>query len=140
MSELDPLEVPALLLRMVPETAEHIAELYEMPADKAVTSEAARYDTFALLQEAFMEPVVLPELTRTSPDAELMGRCFEFADLLVRSSTHALTGPVYFQVLEEFFDTDLLEKAIPFMREATRKRTARMLTGHELPVPEALLR
>ncbi|MFG2224930.1 hypothetical protein [Streptomyces sp. NPDC048644] len=141
MSDLDPLEVPALLLRMVPETAEHIAELYEMPADKAVTSEAAQYDTFALLQEAFMEPVVLPELARTSPDAELMGRCFEFADLLVRSSTHALTGPVYFQVLEALLEEEMfLQRAIPFMREKTREKTAKMLIGNGNAVPDALLR
>ncbi|MFD7101400.1 hypothetical protein [Streptomyces celluloflavus] len=139
MSEIDPLEVPALLLRMVPETAEHIAELYEMPAEMAVTSEAAQYDTFALLQDAFMEPIVLPELRKASPDAELMGRCFKFVDLLVRSSTHALTGPVYFQVLEEFFEPVPLEKAIPFMSKATRERTAEMLIGHENPVPQELL-
>ncbi|WP_411144249.1 hypothetical protein [Streptomyces sp. x-80] len=139
MSDIRGEDVPALLLRMVPETAEHIAELYEMPADEAVVSEAARFDTYALLQEAFAEPVVVPELRKAAPDPELMGRCFEFVDILVHSSSAHFTGAVYFQVLEEFFDEDLLEKAIPFLRKGTRERTAEMLTGHELPVPEALL-
>lgn len=143
MSEIHGEEVrgedfPALLLHMVPETAEHIAELYEMPAEEAVLSEA-RFDTYALLQEAFMQPVVLPELAKETADAVLLRRCFELVDLLVRSPSEHFTGAVYFQVLEEFFEPDLLKKAIPFMPKATRERTARMLIGHELPVPDALL-
>ncbi|UQA92516.1 hypothetical protein [Streptomyces halobius] len=141
MSEIDPLEAPALLLRMVPETAEHIAEMYEMPAAEAVRSEAAEYDTFALLDEAFTRPVVQPELRRASPDFELMSRCFEFVDLMVRSSTRALTGPVHFQVLEALLEEEMfLERTIPFMQERTRKETAQMLIGYGNPVPEELLR
>ncbi|WP_055544285.1 hypothetical protein [Streptomyces kanamyceticus] len=138
MSEIRGEDFPALLLGMVPETAEHIAALYEMPAEQAVVSEA-RFDTYALLQEAFMEPVVLPELGKNVPDAELLGRCFDLVDLLVQSSSQHFTDAVYFQVLEEFFDRDRLEKAIPFMQKRTRERTADMLSGHELPVPEGLL-
>ncbi|MFB7632859.1 hypothetical protein ACFC0M_18215 [Streptomyces sp. NPDC056149] len=133
-------DVPALLLRMVPETPEHIAGLYEMPAGEAVVSEAARFDTYVLLQEAFAEPIVVPELRKATPDPELMYRCFQFVDILVHSSSAHFTGAVYFQVLEEFFDEDLLEKAISFLQEGTRERTAEMLTGHELPVSEGLLR
>ncbi|MGV9879241.1 hypothetical protein [Streptomyces sp. NPDC003006] len=141
VSDLDPLEVPALLLRMVPETATYIAELYEMPAAEAVRSEAAEYDTYALLDEAFTRPVIQPELRKESPDAELLDRCFAFVDLLVRSSTHALTGPVYFQVLEALLEEEpFVEKAAPFMRKRTREETARMLTSSENPVPDALLR
>lgn len=140
MSEPDPLEVPGLLLRMVPETAAHIAELYGMPAAEAVGSEAAEYDTYALLDEAFMRPVVQPELRKESPDAELLDRCFAFVDLLVRSSTHALTGPVYFQVLEALLEEEpFVEAAAPFMRQRTREETVRMLTGSGNPVPDALL-
>ncbi|MCB5907379.1 hypothetical protein [Streptomyces pinistramenti] len=141
MSEIDPLEIPALLLRMVPETAEHIAELYEMPAERAVISEAARYDTFVLLDEEFSRPVVQSELRKAPPDGELTGKCFEFVDVLVRSSNQALSGPVYFQGPGGTPGRGgVPPEAIPFMWEATRKATARMLTSYKNPVPDALLR
>ncbi|QEU90795.1 hypothetical protein [Streptomyces kanamyceticus] len=85
------------------------------------------------------QPVVLPELGKNVPDVELLGRRFELVDLLVQSSSQHFTDATHFQVLEEFFDRNLLEKAIPFMQKRTRERTADMLSGHELPMPEGLL-
>ncbi|MFK0294301.1 hypothetical protein ACIQU6_28045 [Streptomyces sp. NPDC090442] len=140
MSEIDVLEVPALLLRMVPETADHVAKLYGMSAERAVASKAAQYDTCMLFDLAFTRPVVQPELRRGIPDPELMGRCFEFVELMTRSSTQALTGPVYFQALEALLEEDIfLEKAIPFMQEQTRRKVVQMLTSYEAPAPDALL-
>ncbi|UQA97081.1 hypothetical protein [Streptomyces halobius] len=141
MSEIQVQEAPLLLLRMVPETAQYIAEMYEMPASEAVGTEDVWYDLYQLLDEAFTRPIVQPELRKEAPDAELMGRCFEFVEILTRASSQYFTGAVYFQVLDALLEEeDLLERAIPFMREKTRKDTVQMLIGYENPVPEELLR
>ncbi|GHC50045.1 hypothetical protein [Streptomyces flavofungini] len=55
------------------------------------------------------------------------------------SGALSLGRRVYFQVLEALLEEEhFVERAIPFMREATRKETARLLISYENPVPDAL--
>ncbi|MCX4825665.1 hypothetical protein OG883_38630 [Streptomyces sp. NBC_01142] len=65
MSEIRTAEVPLLVLRMVPESAEFISEKYGMPADQAVLT------------------------------AALMQRCFDLVERLMESPDESLRGAVY---------------------------------------------
>ncbi|MCX4819016.1 hypothetical protein OG883_03670 [Streptomyces sp. NBC_01142] len=136
MSEIRADDMPLLMLRMVPESAEFIAEKYGMPADHAVVTRDAMLDLYDLLTEAFMDPILLPQLRSSAPDTELLQRCFDLVERLMESPDESLRGAVYFQVLEQFLNPGtLIEDSFPYMRERTRKRTVMMLKGYGITLP-----
>ncbi|MEU6107224.1 hypothetical protein ABZ853_02275 [Streptomyces albidoflavus] len=132
-------DAPALLLKMIPEAAEHLAELYEMPAEEAVRTDHPSVDTFDLLGDALAQPLILPELRSQAPDADLLRRCFDYTELLLTSPISLLREAAYFQILEALLDGDVpYAKAFPYMREHTRRRAIRMLDGYGVERPEGV--
>ncbi|WP_037845720.1 hypothetical protein [Streptomyces sp. NRRL F-6628] len=126
----------ALLLEMVPEAAEHMAELYGMPAEEAVRIEHPSVDTFDLLGDALAQPVIVPELRAQTPDADLLRRCFDYTELLLTSPSLLLREAAYFQILEALLDESVpYAKAFPYMRSHTRQRALRMLDGYGVERP-----
>ncbi|MFF3738021.1 hypothetical protein [Streptomyces sp. NPDC002566] len=136
MSEIPVDDIPALLLRTVPETAEFIAEKYEIPAEAAVPTEQAAVDLYSVLAECLTAPILLPQLGSDHPDTELLERCWGFVERTMGHSTEHVRGAVYFEVLGQLLNADgLVEAAWPYMKERTRARTLTMLDfyGVELP-------
>ncbi|WP_314219486.1 hypothetical protein [Streptomyces zaehneri] len=128
MSEIPARDIAALLLRTLPESAESIAEKYEMPAEAAVLTEAAASGLYPLLAECFTAPVLMPQLESDAPDPELLGRCWGFVERLAAHSLESVRGAAYFEVLEQLLNADgLVEAAWPYMGERTRARTLTML-------------
>ncbi|WP_328698550.1 hypothetical protein [Streptomyces sp. NBC_00342] len=129
-------EIPSLLLRMVPECADAIAEVFHQPAEAAVPTEHVAIMLYELLLECFTTPVLMPQLWRDSPDAQLLTRCWDFVERIVDHSTHHVGGAVYFQVLEQLLDDrNLVKAAWPYMKERTRANTLLMLDDAELHLP-----
>ncbi|WP_405810478.1 hypothetical protein OG729_37210 [Streptomyces sp. NBC_00210] len=136
MSAIREEDVPLLLLQMVPESAKFIAEKYGMPADQAVLTEGAMLGVYDLLTEAFVDPILLPQLQSSAPDVELVQRCFDFVESIVDHPKEHIRGAVYFQVLEQFLNAGtLIEDSFPYMKERTRKRTLRMLEAYGISIP-----
>ncbi|MEU7354853.1 hypothetical protein ABZ663_31530 [Streptomyces albidoflavus] len=129
----------ALLLEMIPEAAEHMTELYGMPAEKAVRTEHPSVDTFDLLGDALAQPVIVPELRAQTPDADLLQRCFDYTELLLTSPSSLLREAAYFQILEALLDENVpYAKAFPYMQSRTRQRALRMLDGYGIDRPEGV--
>ncbi|MCZ0207812.1 hypothetical protein OZK63_20580 [Streptomyces sp. UMAF16] len=130
-AEIDVKEVPALLLRMIPESAASIEELFEQPAEAAVLAEEAWMRLYWLLIECFTTPVLMPELESGDPDTELLGRCWDFVECIVAHPSALVSGAVHFEVLEPLLNAaGLVEAAWPYMRDRTRTETVRMLDGY----------
>ncbi|MEV3861500.1 hypothetical protein AB0J38_45250 [Streptomyces sp. NPDC050095] len=137
MAEIDREDVPALLLEMVPEAAEHIAGLYEMPAVEAVKTEHPDVDTFDLLGDALAQPIIIPQLRSETPNADLLQRCFDYTELLVKSPSSSLREGAYFQILEALLGEDVpYAKAFPYMRPYTRQQALKMLDHYAVERPE----
>ncbi|MGW3015431.1 hypothetical protein [Streptomyces longwoodensis] len=129
-------EIPSLLLRMIPESADSIAETYGRPAEVAVLTRDAWVRLYRLLAECFTTPVLMPELESDSPDTELLGRCWDFVETVVAHPSEHVSGAVYFEVLEQLLNAEgLVEAAWPHMGERTRERTLRMLDGYDVRLP-----
>ncbi|MFI0165745.1 hypothetical protein [Streptomyces sp. NPDC017095] len=129
-------EIPSLLLRMIPESAEAIAELYDRPAEAVVRAEDTWKRLYRLLAECFTTPVLMPELESGSPDAELLGRCWDFVERIVVHPSELVSGAVYFEVLEQLLNAEgLVEAAWPYMKDRTRTATLRMLDGYDVRLP-----
>ena len=136
MSEVAVEGVPALLLEIVPETAEFIAERYGVPAERAVRTEEAVLDLYPILLDCLWRSVIRPQLDAPAPDAELLGRCFAFVERVVDHPSEHVGGAVYFNVLESLLDAEgYVETAFPHMRKRTRESTIRMLDSYETVVP-----
>ncbi|EFL21743.1 conserved hypothetical protein [Streptomyces himastatinicus ATCC 53653] len=128
-------EIPSLLLRMIPESAASIAEMFHRPADVAVVTEEAWVRLYPLLAECFTTPVLMPELESDSPDTELLHRCWDFVERIVAHSTEHVSGAVHFEVLEQLLNAEgLVEAAWPYMRPHTRARTLKMLDSFDVRV------
>ena len=67
-------EIPSLLLRMIPESADSIAGTYHLPAQAAVVTEETWVRLYLLLAECFTTPVLMPELENDSPNTGLLTR------------------------------------------------------------------
>ncbi|WP_046502615.1 hypothetical protein [Streptomyces odonnellii] len=129
-------EVPALLLRMIPESTGFIAEKYDEPAEAAVLTRDALLDLYEVLTECFATPVLMPQLESVSPDADVLERCWDFVERIVSHSSGHVGGAVYFEVLEQLLNADgLLEAAWPYMKDRTRARTLMMLDFFDVRVP-----
>ncbi|MFI0811871.1 hypothetical protein [Streptomyces echinatus] len=124
-TEVPDAEIPSLLLHLIPESADSITELFDQPAQTAVTSRDAVVQLYELLTECFTTPVLMPQLTSDSPDAQLLRRCWDFVDRIVAHSSMHVRGAVYFEVLET---------AWPYMRDRTRTRTLKMLDTYDVRV------
>ncbi|MDR6974954.1 hypothetical protein J2X68_001638 [Streptomyces sp. 3330] len=136
MSEIPAGDIPALLLRTLPESAESLAERYGMPAEAAVLTEAAAVDLYPLLAECFTAPVLMPQLESDTPDPELLARCWDFVETLTAHSLESVRGAAYFEVLEQLLNADgLVEAAWPYMGERTRARTLTMLDFYGVRLP-----
>lgn len=136
MSEIPDEDVPALLLRTVPECAPFIAEKYGLPAEQAVLTEEAIVGLYGLLSECFTEPVLMPQLQSLAPDKELLQRCWDFVEPIVDHSSAHVGGAVYFEVLEQLLNPGtLIEDSWPYMKERTRRRTLMMLDSYGTSVP-----
>ncbi|MDQ0579530.1 hypothetical protein [Streptomyces rishiriensis] len=136
MSEIPADDIPALLLRTLPECAEFIAEKYEMPAEAAVRTEAVAVDLYGLLAECLTTPVLMPQLESDAPDPELLARCWDFVERLTAHSLESVRGAAYFEVLEQLLNADgLVEAAWPYMKERTRARTLTMLDFYGVHLP-----
>ncbi|MEU2435879.1 hypothetical protein ABZ595_06715 [Streptomyces rubradiris] len=130
-AEIDVEEVPSLLLRMIPESADSIEELFEQPAEAAVLAEEAWMRLYWLLIECFTTPVLMPELESGDPDTELLGRCWDFVERIVAHPNELVSGAVHFEVLEPLLNAaGLVEAAWPYMKDRTRTETLRMLDGY----------
>lgn len=137
MNEIRGEDALALLMEMIPEAAEYVAELYEMPAVEAVRTEHPTVDTFDLLGDALAQPVIVPQLQEESPDSDLLRRCFEYTELLLTSSSSVLREAAYFQILEALLGENVsYGKAFPFMRSKTRQRALEMLDTYGVERPE----
>jgi hypothetical protein len=136
MTEIPVDDVPALLLRTVPETAPFIADKYDMPAERAVLTQDVVQDLYELLTECFWTPVLLPQLESSAPDGRLLARCWDFVEEVVAHSSEHVRGAVYFEVLEQLLNPGtLVEDSWPYMKERTRARTLRMLDHYEVFLP-----
>ncbi|MGW7043212.1 hypothetical protein ACWGDT_10860 [Streptomyces avermitilis] len=129
-------EIPSLLLRMIPESADSIAGTYHLPAQAAVVTEETWVRLYLLLAECFTTPVLMPELESDSPNTGLLTRCWEFVERTVAHPTEHVSGAVYFEVLEQLLNAEgLLEAAWPYMKDRTRARTLRMLDHYAVRLP-----
>ncbi|MGW2683483.1 hypothetical protein ACWC6I_10000 [Streptomyces sp. NPDC001414] len=129
-------EIPALLLSMVPECADFIAEMFHQPAETAVLTEDAAVMLYELLAGCFTTPVLMPQLRSDSPDTHLLTRCWDFVEHIVDHPTQHVGGAVYFEVLDQLLiDGGLMEAAWPYMKERTRARTLLMLDDFDVRLP-----
>ncbi|MES9524995.1 hypothetical protein [Streptomyces capoamus] len=129
-------EIPALLLSMVPECADSIAEMFRRPAETAVLAEDAAVMLYELLAGCFTTPVLIPQLQSGSPDTHLLTRCWDFVERIVDHPTQHVGGAVYFEVLDQLLtDSGLMEAAWPYMKERTRARTLLMLEDFDVRLP-----
>ncbi|SED91511.1 hypothetical protein SAMN05216532_6236 [Streptomyces sp. 2231.1] len=129
-------EIPSLLLRMIPESADSIAETYDRPAETAVVTEDAWVRLYKLLAECFTTPVLMPESESAGPDTELLGRCWDFVETIVAHPSEHVSGAVYFEVLEQLLNAEgLVEAAWPCMKDRTRARTLQRLDGYDVRLP-----
>ncbi|MET7812452.1 hypothetical protein ABZT26_16575 [Streptomyces sp. NPDC005395] len=129
-------EIPPLLLRMIPESAGPIAEMFHRPAEAAVLTEDAAVMLYELLAGCFTTPVLMPQLRSERPDTELLTRCWDFVERIVDHSTEHVGGAVYFEVLDQLLlDSGLVEAAWPYMKERTRARTLLMLDEADVRLP-----
>ncbi|MEU3103896.1 hypothetical protein [Streptomyces griseoflavus] len=130
-------DAPALLLKMLLEAAEHITELYDMPAEEAVRTEHPIVDTFDVLGDALAQPIIVPELRAEAPDADLLRRCFDCTELLLTSPSSVLREAAYFQILEALLGENVpYAQAFPYKRSHTRQRALKMLDGYDVERPE----
>ncbi|MGW3950741.1 hypothetical protein ACWEKM_07235 [Streptomyces sp. NPDC004752] len=129
-------EIPPLLLHLIPETADSIAEVFHQPAESAVVTEKPVVRLYKLLAECFTTPVLMPQLESDTPDVELLERCWDFVERIVAHSSEHVSGAVYFEVLEQLLNADgLVEAAWPYMKERTRARTLMMLDFYDVRLP-----
>ncbi|BCL32152.1 hypothetical protein ACFFS2_35935 [Streptomyces aurantiacus] len=136
MNEIADEDVPALLLRTVPESAPFIADKYGLPAERAVLTQDAVLDLYEVLTECFTTPVLMPQLQSSVPDAGLLQRCWDFVEPIVDHSSNHVRGAVYFEVLEPLLNAHgLIERSWPYMKERTRQRTLLMLHSYGTSVP-----
>lgn len=136
VAEIPVEEIPPLLLRMVPESADSTAEMFHRPAEAAVLTEDATVMLYELLAGCFTTPVLLPQLRSDNPDTRLLTRCWDFVERIVDHSTEHVGGAVYFEVLDQLLDSRLLVKAAwPYMKERTRARTLLMLDDADVRLP-----
>ncbi|WP_333774192.1 hypothetical protein [Streptomyces sp. IBSBF 3136] len=134
--EIATADIPSLLLRMIPESADSIAETSGHPAEKAMVTEEAWVLLYRLLAECFTTPVLMPELESVRPDAQLLGRCWDFVETIVARSSEHVSGAVYFEVLEQLLNAEgLIEAAWPYMKDRTRARTVQMLDSYDVRLP-----
>ncbi|MDX3849169.1 hypothetical protein [Streptomyces sp. AK02-01A] len=134
--EIPTAEIPRLLLRMIPGSADPIAEMFHQPAEAAVLTEDAAVMLYELLAGCFTTPVLMPQLESDSPDTELLTRCWDFVERIVAHSSQHVRGAVYFEVLEQLLNAEgLVEAAWPYMKERTRARTLKMLDTFAVYVP-----
>ncbi|WP_073950997.1 DUF7674 family protein [Streptomyces kebangsaanensis] len=136
MADIPAEDIPPLLLHAVPESAEFIAEKYEMPAEAAVLTRDAVLDLYEVLAECFTTHVLMPQLESPNPDVELLRRCWDFVEQIMDHSSQHVSGAVYFEVLEQLLNADgLVEAAWPYMKDRTRARTAKMLDFYGVFLP-----
>ncbi|WP_073945702.1 hypothetical protein [Streptomyces kebangsaanensis] len=136
MNDVPAEEIPSLLLQIIPESAEFIAEKFQKPAEAAVLAQDAVVHLYGLLTECFTEPVLMPQLESKAPDKELLKRCWDFVDRIVDHSSQHVSGAVYFRVLEELLNADgLVEAAWPYMKDRTRACTLKMLDFYGVFLP-----
>ncbi|MFI8093991.1 hypothetical protein ACIF9R_37775 [Streptomyces sp. NPDC086080] len=136
MSDVPDEKIPPLLLHLVPESAEYIAEKYRMSAESAVLTRDAVVDLYEVLAECFTTPVLMPQLESPTPDPELLGRCWGFVERIVDHTSRHVSGAVYFEVLEQLLNADgLVEAAWPYMKERSRARTVKMLNFYGILLP-----
>lgn len=136
VEEIPSEEIPPLLLRMIPESAGPIADMFHQPAEAAVLTEDAAVMLYELLAGCFTTPVLLPQLRSDNPDTQLLTRCWDFVERLVDHSTQHVGGAVYFEVLDQLLlDSGLVEAAWPYMKERTRARTLLMLDDANVRLP-----
>ncbi|MER7937762.1 MULTISPECIES: hypothetical protein [unclassified Streptomyces] len=129
-------ETPALLLSMVPECADFIAEMFHQPAETAVLTEDAAVMLYELLAGCFTTPVLMPQLRSDIPDTHLLTRCWDFVERIVDHPTQHVGGAVYLEVLDQLLiDGGLVEAAWPHMKERTRARTLLMLDDFDVRLP-----
>ncbi|MFJ9732715.1 hypothetical protein ACIRUL_15395 [Streptomyces sp. NPDC101171] len=132
-AEISVADIPSLLLRTIPESADPIAETYGHPAETAVLTERLWVRLYRLLAECFTTPVLMPELKRASPDTELLGRCWDFVETIVAHPSEHVSGAAYFEVLEQLLNAEgLAEAAWPYMKDRTRARTVQMLNFYDV--------
>ncbi|MFJ3933200.1 hypothetical protein [Streptomyces sp. NPDC090029] len=136
MSEIRYEDIPALLLRIVPESCDSIEAKYGVPAQQAVLGQEMALDAYEVLTECLMEPVLLPQLHGDSPDAELLERCWAFVETARTCSSDLVRGAAHFQVLEALLDEDgLVERAWPAMKEGAREEMRRILAFYGVRLP-----
>ncbi|MEU5518716.1 hypothetical protein [Streptomyces griseoaurantiacus] len=136
MNEIRREDAPALLLEMIPEAAEYLEELYEMPAAEAVRTEHPSVDTFDLLGDGLAQPIIIPQLQAEMPDVDLLQRCFDYTERLIASPISVLREAAYFQVLEALLGENVpYERAFPYMGQVTRQRALRMLKAYGVEAP-----
>ncbi|MFD7065202.1 hypothetical protein [Streptomyces sp. NPDC059906] len=136
VEEIQDREVPSLLLRVIPESADPIAEMFHQPAEAAVLTEDASVLLYELLAGCFTAPVLLPQLRSDSPNTQLLTRCWNFVERIVDHSTEHVGGAVYFEVLDQLLmEGGLVEAAWPYMKERTRARTLLMLDDADVRLP-----
>ncbi|MFY4722802.1 hypothetical protein [Streptomyces sp. LaBMicrA B280] len=129
-------EIPALLLSMVPECADSIAEMFHQPAETAVLTEDAAVMLYELLAGCFTAPVLMPQLRSDTPDTHLLARCWDFVERIVDHPTQHVGGAVCFEVLDQLLiDSGLVEAAWPRMKKRTRARTLLMLDDFDVRLP-----
>ncbi|MFI5567443.1 hypothetical protein ACIA6T_08800 [Streptomyces sp. NPDC051740] len=129
-------EIPSLLLRMIPESAGPIAEMFHEPAEAAVLTEDAAVTLYELPAGCFTTPVLMPQLRSDSPDTQLLTRCWDFVERIVDHSAQHVGGAVYFEVLDQLLlDSGLVEAAWPYMKERTRARALLMLDDADVRLP-----
>ncbi|MGW1075152.1 hypothetical protein [Streptomyces sp. NPDC002537] len=134
-------QIPALLLEFVPEAAETIEEETGMPVHKAVRDEDVALDYFNLLGNAFSYPILLPQLRAGDPDRDLVARCFAFVEKLMESPEGGIRSAAYFQCLEPLLNAHgLIETALPFMGERTRREAAKMVQFYAVEVDDGTRR
>ncbi|MEU7098670.1 hypothetical protein AB0A66_10100 [Streptomyces longwoodensis] len=129
-------EIPALLLSMVPECADSIAEMFHQPAEMAVLTEEAAVMLYELLAGCLTTPVLMPQLRSDIPDTHLLTRCWDFVERIVDHPSQHVGGAVYFEVLDQLLlDSGLVKAAWPYMKQRTRASTLLMLDDADLRLP-----
>jgi hypothetical protein len=130
--ELD--DVLNRLVEAVPEARPFAEDKYGLSAGEALPVEGTRVELYATLMDLLTVPVLLPELRKGTPDAELVERCFAFCGSIFDLAGEYTRGAVYFQVLEQLLESEeVVRKALPHMSGVIKDRTMVMLRGYAVP-------
>jgi hypothetical protein len=133
VSEINRRQIPGLLLRMVPESRGPIETAVGVSAEQAVVGDMDWFDLYDFLSGVFFRGVVRPALLEEERKSDLLGRIFDFVEMLLRSSNESVSGAAYFQVVEPLFGSeDLLVAAMPLMQEEALRLTLSELDPERL--------